>query len=250
MTFDPMNRKSSLHTHHHRSNSASTPAPPQVISGDLGYISQIISSVASLAHAPSKPPSTPTRRRGSSSASSKHSPNKNTPSQLKRFLEYAEAHLGVEGACSYEQSLRMQGFGPDILHLVDDGALKDIGFTPGDVIRLKQNSQRWWNSTDAKRKRESLRDDNTVPSEPLVQRRRPNDIAPSPLELTPPSQKVTYEKHYNDGGRYRFYGPRMKEGEFTPADGAEWFYFCRARDTMVSLPPNYIPILEGDVEAT
>jgi hypothetical protein len=139
----------------------------------------------------------------------------------------------------------MQGFGPDILHLVDDGVLKDIGFTPGDVIRLKQNSQRWWNSTDAKRKW-----DDTVPSEPLVQHRRPNDAAPAPLDLTPPCKKVAYEKHYSDGGRYRFYGPRMKEGEFTPADGAEWFYFCRARETMVSLPPNCIPILEGDVEAT
>jgi hypothetical protein len=44
------------------------------------------------------------------------------------------------------------GYGPDILHLVNNGALKDIGVTPGDIIRLKQNSLLWWNSTSAKRK--------------------------------------------------------------------------------------------------
>jgi hypothetical protein len=44
----------------------------------------------------------------------------------------------------------MLGFGPDILHLVNDAVLKDVGFTPGDIIHLKQNSQQWWNSADAK----------------------------------------------------------------------------------------------------
>jgi hypothetical protein len=46
----------------------------------------------------------------------------------------------------------MLGFGSDILHLVDDAVLKDVGFMPGDVIRLKQNLQQWWNSANAKRK--------------------------------------------------------------------------------------------------
>jgi hypothetical protein len=68
----------------------------------------------------------------------------------------------------------MLGFGPDILHLVEDSVLRDVGFMPGDVIRLKQNSQQWWNSTDAKRKRVSH--------------------APSPVQSTPPNKRVTFEK--------------------------------------------------------
>jgi hypothetical protein len=31
----------------------------------------------------------------------------------------------------------MLGFGPNILHLVDDAVLKDVGFTPGDVIHFE-----------------------------------------------------------------------------------------------------------------
>jgi hypothetical protein len=67
-----------------------------------------------------------------------------------QFLEFAETTLNVENAHIHEESLQMLGFGPDILHLVDNAVLKDVGFTPGDIIRLKQNSQQWWNSADAK----------------------------------------------------------------------------------------------------
>lgn len=192
-----------------------------------------------MAHVPSKLPSTPTRHRASSSVSSKHSPTRNTPSKLSRFLEYAEAHLGVENASSHEERLRLQGFGPDIIHLVDDAALKDVGFTPGDVIRLKQHSQRWWNSGDAKRKRATNDTGHTAPPA----------IVPSG-DTTPPGKKVHFEKRYNDGGCYRFYGPKIIEGDFTPSADAQWFYFCRARDAMVPLPPDHIPILEGGDEAT
>jgi hypothetical protein len=125
----------------------------------------------------------------------------------------------------------MLGFGPDILHLVDDGVLKNVGFTPGDVIRLKQNSQQWWNSADAKRKR--------------------TNQSPPPVQLTPPNKRVTFEKRYNDGGGYRVYGPRMAEGEFSPDADAncQWYYFCKARNAMVPLPSGYVPVLDGEGEA-
>src|SRR5712672_3393210 len=223
-TFDPVNHKSSLCSQHHP-NSASTPASSHGASRDLAHILQIISSVASMARVPSKPPSTPTRRHASSFVSVIHSPTRNTPSKLSRFLEYAETNLSVENARLYEESLRMQGFGPDILHLVDDAALKDIGFTPGDVIRLKQNSQQWWNSADAKRK-------------------RANDT-PSPVQSTPPNKRVAFEKRYSDGGSYRLYGPRIVEEHFSPGADVDWFYFCRAREAMVPLPPGHKPILDS-----
>lgn len=126
----------------------------------------------------------------------------------------------------HEENLRMLGFGPDILHLVDDGVLKDVGFTPGDVIRLKQNLQQWWNSADAKRK-------------------RANDV-PTPAQSTPPNKRVAFEKRYHDGGNSRLYGPRITEGEFTPEANVDWFYFRKARNTMVPLPPDCIPVLDGD----
>ena len=60
-----------------------------------------------------------------------------------------ETHLGIENTRLHEDSLHTLGFGPDILHLVEDNVLKDIGFIPGDVIRLKQSVRQWW-STNAK----------------------------------------------------------------------------------------------------
>lgn len=74
----------------------------------------------------------------------------NTPSELPRFLAHCEKALGVSDALSYEDALHDQGFGPDILHQVKDKELRSIGFRSRDIIRLKQNAQRWWNGPDAK----------------------------------------------------------------------------------------------------
>jgi hypothetical protein len=57
---------------------------------------------------------------------------------------YAETNLSVENMCLYEESLQMLRFGPDILYLVEDRVLKDVGFTPKYIIHLKQNSQQQW----------------------------------------------------------------------------------------------------------
>jgi hypothetical protein len=110
----------------------------------------------------------------------------------------------------------MLGFGPNILHLVDNAVLKNVGFTPGDVIHLKQNSQQWRNSKDAKCKWANE----------------------TPVDLsTPPNKRVAFEKQYHDGGSYRLLGPKMIEDDrFTPATDIDWYYFCRARDVWVPLP--------------
>ena len=154
-----------------------------------------------------------------------HSPTRNTLSKLSRFLEYAKTTLSVENACLHEESLRMLGFGPNILHLIDNGVLKDVGFTPGDVIRLKQNSQQWWNSVDTKRKWT-----NELPS----------------AQSTPPNKRVAFEKQFCDGGGCRLYGPRIAKGDFSPSSDVEWFYHCKAQNAMVPLPPGCVPIIEGE----
>ena len=220
--FDPISRKSSLRPCHPEPD---VPSNTVSASGDLAHISQIILNMASIACVSSKPPMTPTRPRMSSSTSIR-SPTWNTPSKLTRFLKYAETNLGVENACSHEEDLRMLGFGPDILRLVNDGVLKDVGFTPGDVIRLKQNSQQWWNSADAKCKWNSL----------------------MPPQSTPPNKRVTFEKRYHGGGSYRLYGPKITEaeGDLPPNTDFDWHYFCKARNAMVPLPFGYVPVLDGE----
>jgi hypothetical protein len=49
----------------------------------------------------------------------------------------------IENVYLHEASLQMLGFGPNFLHLIEDSVLRDVGFTPGDMIRLKQYSQQW-----------------------------------------------------------------------------------------------------------
>jgi hypothetical protein len=121
------------------------------------------------------------------------------------------------------------GYAPDILHLVNDSSLKDIGIKPGDVIRLKQNSLQWLNSSASKRKQ-----DDRAP------------FAPS----TPPNKRVRFEKRFLDGGSARVYGPHIVEAERdTPEDlPFDWFYFCEAREAWVPIPSGCVPVLEHDVE--
>jgi len=73
-----------------------------------------------------------------------------SPSQLVRYLKYAEASLGVHHALSYKLAFELHGIGPDILPSVDDKLLSDLGISAGDSIRLKKGSVAWWNGADAK----------------------------------------------------------------------------------------------------
>lgn len=209
----------------------------------LQSISQILSSFASIAQTQSsrQSPTTPTHSQDSTASLTTLSPVTNTPSKLRRFLEYAETHLGVLNARLYERCLDEMGYAPDILHLVDDTSLKDIGIKAGDVIRLKQHSLQWLNSSASKRKH-----DDRAPSAPSA------PSTPS-APTTPPNKKVRFEKRFHDGGSSRVYGPRIARvddddevSEDPPS--FDWFFFCEVRDAWVPIPPRYVPVLEHDVE--
>src|SRR5882762_5178730 len=45
---------------------------------------------------------------------------------------------------------------------------------------------------------------------------------------------------------YRLYRPRIVKEHFSPGADVDWFYFCRAREAMVPLPPGHKPILDGE----
>ncbi|KIJ21121.1 hypothetical protein PAXINDRAFT_6893 [Paxillus involutus ATCC 200175] len=123
-----------------------------------------------------------------------------TPSQLSRFLQYAETCLGVRHASTYEPGLQLHGIGPDILPDIDDKTLAGVGISAGDIIRLKKGSVVWWNSPDAKRKRSD-----TITAT--------GTGSPFTSPDRPARKRVSYEKRYHDGGASRFSGPPMTVDE-------------------------------------
>jgi len=130
----------------------------------------------------------------------------------------------------YESCLDKMGYAPDILHLVDDGSLKDIGIKPGDIIRLKQHSLQWLNSSASKRKQD--------------------DHAPLGASI-PPNKRVRFEKQYHDGGSSRVYGPRIvrvEDDAVLEELAFEWVYFCEAREAWVPIPVGLVPVLEHEVD--
>ncbi|GLB45367.1 hypothetical protein LshimejAT787_2200300 [Lyophyllum shimeji] len=155
---------------------AASPAPqPAAVSpiGSLSELSTFMTAVSQLVGAGASPrvttadPSTPARSHvcEAFNMASPSSPPNPTPNKLVRFLKHAEDKLGVQMASLYEYSLRLHRYGPDILHLVDDKCLIDLGIPAGDVLRLKRGCIKWWGSADAKRARsDSLEaDDSAIP---------------------------------------------------------------------------------------
>ncbi|KAI6041786.1 hypothetical protein EDC04DRAFT_2892670 [Pisolithus marmoratus] len=61
-----------------------------------------------------------------------------SPTQLSRFLHFAEVNLGVCNATKYKVDLDLQGISPDILTEVDDKVLSDAGISVGSIICLKR----------------------------------------------------------------------------------------------------------------
>ncbi len=174
-------------------------------------------------------PTTPTHSWNPIASSTILSPVTNTLSKLRRFFKYAETHLEIPNAQLYEQCLEEMGYALDILHLVDDSSLKDIGIKSGDVIRLKQNSLQWLNSFASKCKQDGRA-----------------SFTPS----MPSNKRVHFEKRFLDGGSAWVYGPCIVEAERDiPEDlPFNWFYFCEAREAWVPILSGCIPVLEHDVE--
>ncbi|KAF9492896.1 hypothetical protein BDN71DRAFT_1432842 [Pleurotus eryngii] len=128
-----------------------TPSPSP-IPLDLGHLATIVTGLAALTGRV-----TPNHTMAASEThlTMFHSsfPPLPTSSKLHCFLKHAEDNLGVPDALHYEASLGQDKYGPDILHLVPDERLVELGVSCGDVIHLKSSSQHWWNSANVKKRR-------------------------------------------------------------------------------------------------
>ncbi|KAF9456340.1 hypothetical protein BDZ94DRAFT_1177933, partial [Collybia nuda] len=190
---------------------------------NLAHISQILNSFTHFAGLPGAPNTTSASM---SKKASMNTPPMNTPTKLSRFLQYVEKDLRMQGLVFLEDRFCDKGYGPDILHLVDNTELQAMGLADGDVIRLKQNTPLWWNGPNAKRKQSDT---------PLL----PMQDYPS----TPPNKKMAFEKRFNNntgGGRY--YSPRMTPGQLPPGQDFVWHYYCKGHHQMVPLPDGWVPV--------
>ncbi|KAF8189594.1 hypothetical protein K438DRAFT_1552338, partial [Mycena galopus ATCC 62051] len=147
-------------------------------SSDIAHLATIITSIMGAKTEDQVPHTPPKRRKTQEDIAT--SPVIPTPSKLPRYLDHASTNLGVPTARTFESPMRRNGFGPDILHMLPDDDLMGMGMSKGDAIRLKAGAQNWWNGPDAKKKRN--------------------------VNTTPPSQKVTFERRWDEGGAMRFYG--------------------------------------------
>lgn len=233
-TFDPINRRASLA----QSSSHSTSKTSAIShASDLAHVASIVQGLVAIVQPPLSrvvPTTLEHKPANTTLELPVPSPPHNTPSKLLRFLKYAENCLGVHDATGYEDQFRTHGYGPDILHLVDDVALHRIGLSEGDIICLKQNALRWWNLESESNKRKRPDEDSSMPSDPAQ---------PDASPHTPPNLRVRFEKKFYDGGHARLYGPRITPGKLPPGNDFEWTYFCEARSRFVPLPDGYIPVL-------
>ncbi|KAJ7114795.1 hypothetical protein C8R44DRAFT_629617 [Mycena epipterygia] len=206
---------------------SSSSSDVQGIGDVIGHLATIVTALVGCPVPDSAVPSTPQRTHltASTTAAAISSPVIPSPTKLLRFLEHAEAKLGVTTSRNFESVMRTNGYGPDIIHLLDDQALVDCGFTKGDALRIKAGAGEWWKGPDAKRKRVQTEEPGSGSGSGSTSSST-HHVPPTQnnVDVTPPSKKVAFERRYDDGGRERFYGPRLtpgRDGDETDTD--TWF---------------------------
>lgn len=144
----------------------------------------------------------------------------------------------MKNASRHEFSLADKGYGPNILHLVEDKTLCTLGVPAGDVLCLKQAAPLWW-----KRKPEcALKHHCKVPEG------SPNTLLVEKLPETPPNKKMQFEKHYPKGGSWMVFGPGTMEGDISPNADFTWYFYSKDLKMMLPLLHGLVLILDGDEE--
>ncbi|KAF8270730.1 hypothetical protein EI94DRAFT_1797821 [Lactarius quietus] len=148
----------------------------------------------------------------------------NTPSKLERFLRVAERN-GILGVVTFHPMLLEKGYGLDIMHLINVTDLVDIGMLPSDAICLKEYAHPH---------------DETVHHNAIML----TQALPPASESTPPSKRLRFEKHFNDGGGNTVYGPAVRSGSWGEVDYTWWIY-SKELSMYVPLPSNKVPYLKN-----
>ncbi|KAF5368750.1 hypothetical protein D9757_010410 [Collybiopsis confluens] len=159
------------------------------------------------------------------------SPPRNSPTKLPRFLKDLEKAGTVPHASRHLYALEDKSYGPDILHLVDQKMLEDLGIKSGDAIRLRSEATIWWNSAAAKRK---------AAKAPAGDGRSDGNDKRRRL--------IRLEKRYKDGeGRMSCQGyvelSTSDEPECSP--DYDWFFYCEELQARIPVPAGYSVTVKG-----
>jgi hypothetical protein len=179
----------------------------------------------------SEPPTSPVVRQAPAS------PPINTPSKLRRYLEFAEQHLGVDNATTHEHRLVQESFGPDILPLISDQTLVECGVPLGDVIRLKRGASTWWASPEAKRPK-------IVEQSPAPTPGR-NDFASASHDVTY-EYDIRFEKRFPEGGSMSVFGSGVWPGRNRLSRQFKWFFYNSRKKCVKPVPHGFIPMLDPE----
>jgi len=198
----------------------------------LGTLTNLITTVAPATPSALCLPRTPTRNSNHELTTS--SPTILSPSQLTRYLVYAENVLGVRHASAYEAVLSKKNYGPDMLGQLPDATFtaSPISMPHGDAIRLKRGCQDWLKlDSKCRRRASSVLSSQTVHASPFESTNRNADA----LKL---DAEVRYSIEFPDGGGARYSGPPMKKKESTEAD-THTTYFNNALNEWLPVPAGY-----------
>jgi len=221
--FDPQMRRRSLFQRPPNSTTAVTMSettPPLAQASELlREVRKLFGPTSSSRRLSSEAPTSPTFQQVPAS------PPTNTPSKLRRYLEYAEKHLGVNDATLYEHRLAQQSFGPDILPVISEQLLVDCGLTMGDAVRLKRGASSWWMSPEAKRPK-------------LL------DQPPPQANLFEPTYQIRFEKRFVEGGSHSVFGSGLVPGKNIRHRPFTWYFYNEATKTVERVPDGFVPTLD------
>lgn len=169
------------------------------------------------------------------------SPLANTPTKLRRFLEYAE-EKGVSDVTELEQLFQARGFRPDIIEHLSKEDLAELAISRGDGIRLQKLAPKWWEM-------EKMRPKKRKAAEAFGE----NANSPHRDRPDPPPVSIRFEKHWIDKETRT-----LSEGSasyfrsgFCPGRAHEdvdycWWYFSQEVQASVPVPASYLPVLDGE----
>ncbi|KAJ8509197.1 hypothetical protein ONZ45_g8604 [Pleurotus djamor] len=126
--FDPRNRRAILNPNRPSPVIGSAPASPSDSSSFAANLESFTAMIKAAAASAAQPPSSTVTQPPTTPA---FEAPLLTPSKLRRYLEYARDNLGVARALEYHESLERHGYGPDILHRVEDAKLLMLGMSDG-----------------------------------------------------------------------------------------------------------------------